>query len=94
MATALALATRSSYTTGWMTFATFCVKNHIHPIPFDEQWILAFIVYARDSLHLAPATIKVYISEIQYFYRLVSVPSPTLLSISTVRLSLTFPSLV
>ncbi|MGH0142198.1 UNVERIFIED_CONTAM: hypothetical protein FKN15_003971 [Acipenser sinensis] len=69
MAAALAPTTRSSYTTGWSTFSTFCTQNHIHPIPFNQDCIVAFIVHAID-LHLAPSTIKSYISGIQYSYRL------------------------
>ncbi|MGH0117662.1 UNVERIFIED_CONTAM: hypothetical protein FKN15_041854 [Acipenser sinensis] len=88
MSTALAPSSRASYSTAWSAFLSFCAHNHIHPIPFNQDWILAFIVHAKESLHLSPASIKSYISGIQYHYRIMSVPSPTILSIPVVRLTL------
>ncbi|MGH0184325.1 UNVERIFIED_CONTAM: hypothetical protein FKN15_014466 [Acipenser sinensis] len=41
--------------------------------PFNQDWILAFIAHATDSLHLALGTIKSYIRGIQYHYRLLPV---------------------
>ncbi|MGH0162466.1 UNVERIFIED_CONTAM: hypothetical protein FKN15_053334 [Acipenser sinensis] len=88
MSTALAPSSRASYSTAWSAFLTFCAHNRIHPIPFNQDWILAFIVHAKESLHLSPASIKSYISGIQYHYRIMSVPSPIILSIPVVRLTL------
>ncbi|MGH0173045.1 UNVERIFIED_CONTAM: hypothetical protein FKN15_064170 [Acipenser sinensis] len=88
MLAALSPSTRSSYTTGWATFSTFCAQNRISPTPFNENWIIAFIVHAQDTLHLSPTSIKTYISWIQFYFRSMSIPSPTLLSIPAVRLTL------
>ncbi|MGH0130167.1 UNVERIFIED_CONTAM: hypothetical protein FKN15_048945 [Acipenser sinensis] len=46
------------------------------------------ITSTRDSLHLAPGTIKSYISRIQYHYCSLAVPSPILVSIPAVRRTL------
>lgn len=88
MASALAPSTRSSYSTGWACYVTFCLQSRINPTPFNQDWIMAFIVHAKDSLHLAPATIRLYLSGIQHQFRLMSINSPTLLSIPAVRLLL------
>ncbi|MGH0165420.1 UNVERIFIED_CONTAM: hypothetical protein FKN15_053480 [Acipenser sinensis] len=88
MSTALAPSSRASYSMAWSAFLTFCAHNRIHPIPFNQDRILAFIVHAKEFLHLSPASIKSYISGIQYHYRIMSVPSPIILSIPVVCLTL------
>lgn len=70
-------------------FKLLCPQSHsTDSFPFNQDWLLAFIVHARDSLILPPATFKTYISGIQLNYRLKSVPSPILLSIPVIRLTL------
>ncbi|MGH0164945.1 UNVERIFIED_CONTAM: hypothetical protein FKN15_052655 [Acipenser sinensis] len=88
MSTALAPSSSASYSMAWSAFLTFCAHNRIHPILFNQDRILAFIVHAKESLHLSPAFIKSYISGIQYHYRIMSVPSPIILSIPVVCLTL------
>ncbi|MGH0130446.1 UNVERIFIED_CONTAM: hypothetical protein FKN15_001658 [Acipenser sinensis] len=84
MSTALAPSSRASYSMAWSAFLTFCAHNRIHPIPFNQDRILAFIVHAMEFLHLSPASIKSYVSGIQYHYRIMSVPSLIILSIPVV----------
>ncbi|MGH0164290.1 UNVERIFIED_CONTAM: hypothetical protein FKN15_048021 [Acipenser sinensis] len=43
-------------------FSSFCAQNLISPTPFNENWIVAFIVHAGDILHFSLASIKSYIS--------------------------------
>ncbi|MGH0174572.1 UNVERIFIED_CONTAM: hypothetical protein FKN15_068334 [Acipenser sinensis] len=67
MSVALAPSTISSYSTAWSAFSRFCAQNQISPTSFNQNWILAVIVYLRDILHLSPSSIKSLVSFHQRF---------------------------
>ncbi|MGH0191659.1 UNVERIFIED_CONTAM: hypothetical protein FKN15_068504 [Acipenser sinensis] len=67
---AFAPSTRSSHSTVWSSFTTFCAQIRISLTTYNLQHLLTFITYLRLSLNLAPSSIRNYLSGIQHQFRL------------------------
>ncbi|MGH0125648.1 UNVERIFIED_CONTAM: hypothetical protein FKN15_028200 [Acipenser sinensis] len=71
---AFTLSTRSSYSTAWSSFTTFCAQISISLTTYNLQHLLAFMTDLRLTLNLAPSSIRNYLLGIQHQFLLRSPP--------------------
>ncbi|XP_071169413.1 uncharacterized protein [Mytilus edulis] len=76
----LCISTRKTYNSGFLCFNTFMAmtnQNHINSVPIiDEDCLIYFVTYCKNSLKLAHATIKVYLAGIRHNYLRIGHPDP------------------
>ncbi|CAG2243552.1 unnamed protein product [Mytilus edulis] len=76
----LCISTRKTYNSGFLCFKTFMAmtnQNHINSVPIiDEDCLIYFVTYCKNSLKLAHATIKLYLAGIRHNYLRIGHPDP------------------
>ncbi|CAG2198379.1 unnamed protein product [Mytilus edulis] len=76
----LCISTRKTYNSGFLCFKTFMAmtnQHHINSVPIiDEDCLIYFVTYCKNSLKLAHATIKLYLAGIRHNYLRIGHPDP------------------
>ncbi|VDI64285.1 Hypothetical predicted protein [Mytilus galloprovincialis] len=76
----LCISTRKTYNSGFLCFKTFMAmtnQHHINSVPIiDEDCLIYFVTYCKNSLKLAHATIKLYLAGIRHNYLRIEHPDP------------------